>query len=120
MVDRGRWVKRVLLLLAGAGLAWVVWAVWDREAIVTWTQRARPLPFFTVMMLLPLVGAPMTPLFLLAGASFGARVALLGSLIALALNLLVCYRLAHLFRPPLERLMHRLGYRLPNLAERKN
>jgi uncharacterized membrane protein YdjX (TVP38/TMEM64 family) len=119
MADRWRWPKRVGVLLAAAGLAWLVWSLWDHEAVMAFVERARPLPFFTVMALVPLVGAPITPLFLLAGATFGGLVGLLGSLIALALNLVACYWLARLLRPPLERLARRLGYRLPDLKKRQ-
>jgi uncharacterized membrane protein YdjX (TVP38/TMEM64 family) len=119
MADRRRWAERAMMLLALAGLAWFAWSLWDREALVAWAERARPLPFFAVMALLSVVGVPITPFFLLAGATFGAKVALLGSLIALALNLLVCYRLARLLRPRLERLTQRLGYRLPDLKQRE-
>ena len=41
--------------------------------------------------LLPAIGVPITPFFLLAGATFGVQTALIGSLIALAANMAICY-----------------------------
>ena len=51
----------------------------------------------------PAIGVPMTPLLLLAGATFGPGIGLLGSLLALALNLTLCYWIANLMRPGLRR-----------------
>ncbi|MDQ3363810.1 MAG: hypothetical protein M3680_00055 [Myxococcota bacterium] len=48
-------------------------------------RDARPLTFFIVMALLPAFGAPLTPLFLVAGVTFAVRVGLIGSGLALVL-----------------------------------
>jgi uncharacterized membrane protein YdjX (TVP38/TMEM64 family) len=50
-----------------------------------------------------------------AGATFGVRLGLVGSLIALAANLIASYRIARSgLRPHLERLFQRFDYELPN------
>ena len=114
-----RWVKRVLMLAALIGLALLVWSVWDRLlSVMEWVRRARPLPFFAVMALLPAVGVPITPFFILAGASFGTRVGLAGSALALGANLTICYWLARTLRPVLERMMRRFGYDLPDFGKK--
>jgi uncharacterized membrane protein YdjX (TVP38/TMEM64 family) len=114
-----RWVRRALVLVAVAGLVYLFWAVWDQEAWLAWMRRARPLPFFVGLTLLPAIGFPVSPLFILAGAIFGTRVGLIGSLIALALNLALCYSIARLMRPGIAALMRRFRYELPNVGERK-
>jgi uncharacterized membrane protein YdjX (TVP38/TMEM64 family) len=53
-----------------------------------------------------------------AGASFGAVVGLIGSLIALAVHLVVCFWIARHLRGPLESLLRRFGYQLPDLGRR--
>jgi uncharacterized membrane protein YdjX (TVP38/TMEM64 family) len=67
------------------------------------------------MALLPVVGVPLTPLLIAAGATFGVRFGLIGSLLALAANLVMSYRIARSgLRPRLERLFQRFEYELPN------
>jgi uncharacterized membrane protein YdjX (TVP38/TMEM64 family) len=113
-----RWVRRVLALLAVIGVALLVWAIWDHEAWIAWMQRARPLPFFAVMALLPALGVPTTPLFVLAGATFGTWIGVAGSLVALGANLALCYGLARGLRVWMRALLRRFRYELPNLRER--
>jgi uncharacterized membrane protein YdjX (TVP38/TMEM64 family) len=101
-----------------AALAVLLWLVWDREAVMTWIRQARPLPFFALMAVAPAFGVPLTPFFILAGATFGGRVGLLGSGLALALNLALCFWIARSgLRPRLASLLRRLGYELPDFGE---
>jgi uncharacterized membrane protein YdjX (TVP38/TMEM64 family) len=86
---------------------------------MAWMQRARPLPFFAVMAILPAFGAPISPLLLLAGATFGVRLGLVGSLLALAVNVTGCYFLAHLLRPWISSLLRRSRYNLPNFRDKE-
>jgi uncharacterized membrane protein YdjX (TVP38/TMEM64 family) len=62
---------------------------------------------------LPVVGVPITPFFVVAGATFGARYGLIGSCIAIGVNLAICYWTARLMRPTLESLFRRFNYPLP-------
>jgi uncharacterized membrane protein YdjX (TVP38/TMEM64 family) len=112
-----RWARRALVVAALAGLALLVWTLWDRTALTTWMSEARPLPFFVAATLLTALGAPITPVFLVAGATFGVRVGLLGSFLALTANLAVTYWVARSsLRPWLESLLRRLGHELPDFG----
>ncbi len=71
-------VKRVLVGLGLAALVFALWSAWDREAMTAWKEDAGPLPFFAAMALLPAVGIPMTPFFVMAGATFGVGLAVFG------------------------------------------
>lgn len=119
---RSRWrlVKRGLMLAAIAAMVILTWSIWDSAALASWKRAAAPLPFFAAMAVLPMLGLPITPFFVLAGATFGTRLGLLGSALALGLNLAVSYWLAHTaIRPWLEALLRRLGYELPDYEKNK-
>jgi uncharacterized membrane protein YdjX (TVP38/TMEM64 family) len=107
---------QVAVALLVLGLLWWLWRAWDHQALVYRLRHAPPLPFFLAMALLPAVGMPISPLFILAGASFGTALGALGSALALAANLSVCYGLARLLRRPVQRLQKRFGGELPQLA----
>ncbi|MFW6258468.1 MAG: VTT domain-containing protein [Halochromatium sp.] len=111
------------LLLIGAlaiALLLALWLFWNHERILDWKREADPLSFFLLMAVLPALGFPITPLFVLAGAVFGTLLGLLGSLLALAANLVLCHWIAHSgLRPYLERLLARTRYRLPSFDGRQ-
>src|SRR5262249_878007 len=108
------WVKGTLALLGLAVVVAIAWWAWDRDAIMKWKEEARPLPFFIRMAIAPAFGVPITPLFVLAGATFGRQLGLIGSGVALAANLTFCYWIARSgLRPQLARLMRRFNYDLP-------
>jgi uncharacterized membrane protein YdjX (TVP38/TMEM64 family) len=84
-------------------------------------RAAGPLAFFVAMAVLPAVGAPLLVFMLPAGKLFGERlgmpVVVACSLAAITFNLLFTYWLARwALRPPLARLIERLGYKLPQVA----
>ncbi len=111
-------VKRLLGGVALAALAFALWSAWDRDAMAAWKADAGPLPFFAAMAILPAVGIPMTPFFVLAGATFGVGPGLFGSGIALGANLALCYGIARSgLRARLESLLQRFGYELPDFEE---
>jgi uncharacterized membrane protein YdjX (TVP38/TMEM64 family) len=114
-----RWVRSALTLLAVGAGALAVWAAWRSDTMVSLKENAHPVPFFAVMALLPALGMPITPLFVLAGATFGVWGGLLGSLVALALNLALCYWIAQSkLRPRIASLLRRLNYELPNFGDK--
>jgi uncharacterized membrane protein YdjX (TVP38/TMEM64 family) len=114
------WIKRVLVVMSAAALALIVWSAWDGDWIGKWKQTASPLPFFSGMAIVTAFGVPITPLFVLAGATFGRRVGLIGSGLALAANLAVCYWIARSgLRRWLVRLMRRYDYELPDFEKKK-
>lgn len=108
------------MLAAIAALVILAWSIWDSATLASWQHDAAPLPFFAAMAVLPMLGLPITPFFVLAGATFGTRLGLVGSGLALGLNLAVSYWLAHTaIRPWLESLLRRLGYELPDYEKNK-
>lgn len=82
---------------------------------------AGPAAYFGAMALLPLAGCPVSPFALAAGPLFGERLGtpllLLCGVAAITTNVALAYGLARRWlRPPLARLVARLGYRLPEAA----
>ena len=100
-----------------AALSAALWLFWNHEEVIEWKREAEPFPFFVLMALLPALGFPITPLFVLAGAVFGATVGLIGSVLALAVNLLLCHWIAHsALRRHLQGVLARTRYRLPRFS----
>jgi uncharacterized membrane protein YdjX (TVP38/TMEM64 family) len=100
-------------------IMYFVWSAYDHQAVMAWFQDLRPVPFVIAMALLPAIGAPTTPLYILAGASFGIWVGLLVSLIGLAANATLCFWIARKMRPRFERLLERFETELPDFSERR-
>ena len=94
-----------------------------REAagrMVAWLQAAGPLVFFGGMAVLPVVGFPMLPFALAAGPVFGpvlgVPAVIACAVAAVLVNVTLSYALAaRWLRPPILRLLERLGYPLPPL-----
>lgn len=81
-----------------------------------------PVAFFTLMALLPALGAPLSLFTLTAGPLFapalGLPLVMLLALVSLAVNLALTYVLARwLLRPWVERLCAWLGFTIPTVAE---
>lgn len=115
------WMATVGVVLGVVVALVAIWFFWDREAVQAWKAQAGPVPFFAAMAILPAIGVPMTPFFIAAGATFGVPIGLVGSLVALAVNLVGSYAIAHSgLRPHVERLVRRLGYELPRIDTRKD
>jgi uncharacterized membrane protein YdjX (TVP38/TMEM64 family) len=115
-----RWPRLVLAGFALVALVLVAWSAWDRAAVLGWMRQASPFWFFSATALLPAFGLPVTPLFVLAGATFGTRLGLVGAAIALGVNLTLCYLVARsALRPWLTSLVRRFRYDLPDFAERR-
>lgn len=113
------WIRRALTALALVLVAYLVWSIWDYEALMGWMARARPIPFFIAMAVLPALAFPFTPLYMLAGATFDTRIALAGTALALAANLLFCYAVGRSrLRPRVMSLFARFGYELPDFDVR--
>lgn len=91
-------------------LMWLLAEHW--ETFLEWKAQAGFWPFFAGLALLPLIGIPTTPLFVLAGAGFELRIALIGCAGAIAVNLILSWWLAHRWmRTPLTRLLERFRCR---------
>jgi uncharacterized membrane protein YdjX (TVP38/TMEM64 family) len=117
--SRWPWAKRVLLVLGLIAVGLIAWVVWDHDLIGRWKETASPLPFFIGMAIAPAFGFPISPLFVLAGATFGRRIGLIGSFAALGANLALCYWIARSgLRPWLVRLLSRFDYELPDFEKK--
>jgi uncharacterized membrane protein YdjX (TVP38/TMEM64 family) len=82
---------------------------------MAWKRDASPLLFFGAMALLPALGMPATPFFVLAGTTFGVKVGLVGTAAALTSNVAIVYWIGRSgMRTVLERLLRRFGYDLPD------
>lgn len=117
---RLRWFE--VLGLAGAAIVIgaLLWAVWQGGLVRRWKEDAQAIPFFAAMAILPAIGVPMTPFFVVAGVTFGVGLGLLGSATALAVNVAACYWIARsALRGPTEKLVRRFGYDLPALDPQK-
>lgn len=114
------WARRALGAATLLVLAVLIWNAWDHQAFIAWREEAGVVPFFLAMALLPALGVPITPFFIVAGATFGTFVGLTGSAIALSANLLLCYWIARSgLRPWLTRLLERTRYDIPDFEEGK-
>jgi uncharacterized membrane protein YdjX (TVP38/TMEM64 family) len=113
---RWPWIAGFAVALLTLGAA--AWFAWDSGAIRAWKESASPLAFFAAMAVLPALGAPLTPFYVIAGATFGLGPGLLGSALALVLNFSLCYFAARrLMRERLLALLRRFDYELPNFAQ---
>jgi uncharacterized membrane protein YdjX (TVP38/TMEM64 family) len=105
----------VLVVVALVAVFALFWVIWNGDALRSFKAEAGPLTFFMAMAVLPALGFPLTPFFVMAGAVFGARMGLLGSVLALSLNLALCYWIARSgLRRPLRSLFARFGYEIPD------
>ncbi len=111
-----------LVLLVAAGL---IARGYDIKSMIqqglALIRDAGPVVFFTAMALLPAAGVPLTFFTLTAGSVFspqlGAPVVIALALAAITVNMAMSYFLAHrAFRPALEALVRRLGYKLPSVG----
>jgi uncharacterized membrane protein YdjX (TVP38/TMEM64 family) len=126
-LNASRWMLLVVLAAAGllvCGLAW--W--WLRRQgiepravlhdVLEYLRGVGPLTFFTLMALLPSVGAPLSIFTLVAGPVFtptlGLPLVMLFALVSLAVNIILTYALARwLMRPVIKRLCVWLGFEIP-------
>jgi uncharacterized membrane protein YdjX (TVP38/TMEM64 family) len=114
-----RVVRGVLFTLSLLALLWV-WREWDQDAFFAWKREAGPVPFFAALAILPALGVPTTPFFLLAGMTFGVAVGLVGTAASLAINMMLCFWIAHSgLREWLRRLLARWGKELPRMEPKQ-
>jgi uncharacterized membrane protein YdjX (TVP38/TMEM64 family) len=105
-----------LLGLVGVGL-WIAYD-WHQEALWAWASDADPIPFFLLLTLLPAIGFPTSPFYLVAGAAFGTWTALVGSGVSMIAYLLISWWIAHTgLRPWIEARLARTPFRLPELQD---
>jgi uncharacterized membrane protein YdjX (TVP38/TMEM64 family) len=114
-----RFIRTGLAVVGLVAFMYVVWSAYDHAAVMHWIRGLKPLQYFTLIALLPAIGFPTTPLYVLAGASFGILVGLVGSWISLAVNAALCFWIARWMRPMFERLLRRFHAELPDISRRE-
>ncbi|BET69675.1 hypothetical protein ASA1KI_45930 [Opitutales bacterium ASA1] len=109
-----QWGLLFLGAVAGAVGAFLLLQLISIPEMIREIAALGPVPFFLGLAILPAVGAPATPFYLLAGASFGTKVAVPVVLGGLAVNLALSYVMARwVMRPLIVKIVKRLGYEIP-------
>lgn len=76
--------------------------------------------FILLMLLLPLIGFPITPFLILVGVKFGPMWATVITSAVFMFHLVISYILAHsLLRPHIKRLLNHLNYKMPEIHARR-
>lgn len=89
------------------------WINYMTEEVRTWPA----VPFFFAVALLPLIGFPISPLFIAAGVKFGVLLAIPFSMAALALNLVIAHWIsAGLFRQFIQKIALNWNYTIPKIS----
>jgi uncharacterized membrane protein YdjX (TVP38/TMEM64 family) len=111
-------IASIVGALASVGLMiWMLIQHW--QTFMTWKAEAGFWPFFAGVAVLPLLGVPITPLLVLAGATFELLPALAGCALAFAVNLTLSHLLARrLLRNWLVRMAKRRQYEMPGVGSR--
>jgi len=108
--------RGVLGVLLAVAAAWWVFPRIDAAAWMEWKSGMHPLLFFPLMAVLTSIGFPTTPFYLAAGAAFGTRIGLAGTMAALGGHLVLCFWLARSgLRPVLLRWFARTGWSPPEI-----
>lgn len=110
-----QWVVLALFALgAAAGAYLVLRALPYKEWIDSLSGMGR-VPFVAGLAVLPAVGVPVMPFYLLAGKIMGGNVpAIIGCVVGISLNIALSYVLGRwLLHPIAERFLAWLGYRIP-------
>ncbi|HEX5222234.1 MAG TPA: hypothetical protein VFZ59_21955 [Verrucomicrobiae bacterium] len=105
-----------LTTLAGIGLMVVLFSLFDLKWLHTNAQKLSRELVFALTVILPLLGAPVSVLYALAGAKFGAGWGLALTLVAIALHLIASWWITHSWlKRPLEAVLRKLGRRIPKV-----
>lgn len=104
--------------VASVGLMiWILMQHW--QAFMAWKAEAGFWPFFAILAVVPLFGVPVTPLLVLAGATFELLPALAGCAFAIGVNLTLSHLLARRYlRNWLVRMANRWQYEMPSVGSR--
>lgn len=115
-VARKWWVVVGLVLLAVAAVVWLLLTHFDWAAVSEAIARLDAIPLVVAMCALPLVGFPILPVYLVAGARFGPGMGGIIVTIATSAHLVGTYIIARtVLRRPLERLLVRWHAHLPEI-----
>ena len=107
-----------VVTLAGIALMVVLFSLFDLKWLHTSAQRLSGGLVFALVVILPLVGVPVSALYIIAGAKFGAVWGLTLTLVAIALHLIASWWIAHSWlKRPLEALVRKLGREIPKIPQ---
>lgn len=111
-------VGGILMVALLVGAMWVFLRM-EPATIADLKREIGPVRFFIALAILPGLGLPTTPFFVLAGATFSPWVNVLGISLSLAAHVTICYWLARSWlRGWVEWLLQRIGYSMPHLQDR--
>jgi uncharacterized membrane protein YdjX (TVP38/TMEM64 family) len=100
--------------LVSAAILFFLYSQVDVRALYRWSEGLSSAWIFLVLAALPLVGFPVSILYFLVGAKFGFGFGLLLTSLSIAVNLTVSHWIAaRILRRPLQWLLQRGAYRLP-------
>lgn len=113
-------IRRAISVSVAVFLLWGLFVVVRETPVDEVVEAIRDLgliPFFVAMAVLPVIGFPVTPFYLLAGATFGVGVSLIFTALSQAANLFLAYWLARRYlRGPIEKLVEKMNYKIPQVA----
>lgn len=90
----------------------------DLKQVRTWAEGLNGWAVFGMLVFLPLVGFPVSVLFVVTGVKFGAFGGMVVVTIGIALHLLITYWVTDkLLHDPIERLFKRTKYKMPKVPE---
>ena len=102
--------------LAGIALMLVLFSLFDLKWLHTQAQRLGSPLVFVLMVILPLIGVPVSAVYVIAGAKFGVAWGFTLTLAAIAMHLIASWWIAHSWlKRPLEVLFRKLGRQIPKV-----
>jgi len=90
----------------------------DAKAVHEWAQKVPGWLVFALMALTPVIGAPVSILFVIGGARFGTVGGLIASALAIAINLLLTYWMTKfVLRRPIAAFFSNTKYKIPQVPK---
>ena len=108
----------LIVALISAGIYLAVSPEYFRHAVSLIDKNMPPALFIALMVILPVVGFPISIFLIMGGIKFGIFYASLLWLIILPVHALIGYYLAGSLRIPLKRFFYKMGYPVPELPEK--
>lgn len=113
--------KLAIALVAVAVIAWFLYAhrgELNRETLVAYGKGLHAVTFILALLILPLVGFPLSIFLFLAGVRFGLYGGMLVSGIAVLFHNFAAFRLAHgLFRSRVRNRLRKAGHNIPSIKK---
>ena len=103
---------------AGLALMVLLFCLFDLKWLHANAQRLNGGLVFALTLILPLIGVPVSALYVVAGAKFGITWGLVLTAVAIAFHLIASWWIAHSWlKRPLEALLRRMGRRTPTVPQ---